>query len=359
MFTFGEGPWKPVPALLQANADVSLFFLAANSLTYGAPVSDPYFAANIPHNFSNSSTNNTNLTVYKSNNYITILKSIDQHQYYNPNNDKCTTLLSSENNIEAITALNLSTNQLAIGALIALYQLMLSMFYCVSGRGSGALRASESVFELSQVGIPNDQWMIEVSSWFAITVAKIQEIPIRWATGPTYVPAGSRLERPSRPEERHLCNSQIILSPGGTTSFSVLGIGIILNVGILLILLSLFLDSLTGYFRSRLFKNDYKRVQWGLDGIFQLHRLAYEAAGQGAWTGGANSIPITKRGDLIGGPEFHADSRHPTLHMREKREEPAQLSEPDQITTTQYPDQNLGGYVSQKSPFFPYAPLSS
>lgn len=92
--------------------------------------------------------------------------------------------MGSENNIEAIdAALNLSGNQYAIVARIAPYQLMLSMFYCVSGRGSGALRASESDFELFQVGLPNDQWMIEVSSWFAITVAKILEIPIRWATG--------------------------------------------------------------------------------------------------------------------------------------------------------------------------------
>lgn len=176
----------------------------------------------------NPSNNNTNLTVYDSDDYVNVLGCIDQRQYCNPNNDKCTPLMGSENNIEAIAALNLSGNQLAIAARVVPYQLMLSMFYCVSGRGSEALRASESVFELSQVSLPRDQWMIEVSSWFAITIANIQEIPIRWATGPSYVPAGSRLERPSHPEEIHLCNSQIILSPGGTTSFSVLGIGIIL-----------------------------------------------------------------------------------------------------------------------------------
>lgn len=62
--------------------------------------------------------------------------------------------MGSENNIEAIdAALNLSGNQYAIVARIApYYQLMLSMFYCVSGRGSGALRASESVFELFSGG---------------------------------------------------------------------------------------------------------------------------------------------------------------------------------------------------------------
>ena len=93
----------------------------------------------------NPSNNNTDLTVYESDDYVNVLGCIDQRQYCNPNNDKCTPLMGSENNIEAIAGLNLSGNQLAIAARVVPYQLMLSMFYCVSGRGSEALRASESV----------------------------------------------------------------------------------------------------------------------------------------------------------------------------------------------------------------------
>lgn len=353
---FTGGPWRPVPALLQTNSDVSLFFLAANSLTYGAPVSDPFFSANIPRSFSNPETN-VNTTLYEPDDWVNVLGCIDQYQYCNVNNNKCTALMGSESAVESILALNVSNKQLEIAARFAPRQLMLGMHYSVNGRGSAALRASESVYELSQIGLSNDQWMNEVLSWFAISVAKIQEIPIRWATGPSYVPPGAKLKRASLPEEIQLCKSQIILSPGGTTSFSVLGIGIILIVGTLLMLLSLFLDSLIIYFRSKFHKNDYKRVQWALDGIFQLHRLAYEAAGQGTWTGGANSIPITKQGDLIRVPEFHTDSRHPTLHMRERREDPAQHS--DQITTALSSDQSPGDYMDRKMPFFSSAPVSA
>lgn len=67
-------------------------------------------------------------------------------------------------------------------------------------------------FLISQVGLSNDQWMNEVSSWFAISLAKVQEIPIRWAIGPSYVPAGSKLKRASLHEDIQLCKSQIILS---------------------------------------------------------------------------------------------------------------------------------------------------
>lgn len=192
--------------------------------------------------------------------------------------------MGTEGIIEEILALNISVKQLAIALLIAPKQAVLSVFNSVNGRSSGALCASESIFELSQVSLPNDQWMIEVSSWFAITIASLQEIPIRRATGPSYVPAGGQLTRASLPEQIRLCKSQIIVSPGGTTSFFVLGIGIILIVGTLLVLVSLFLDSLAGVFRSKVHEVDYKRIQWGLDGIFQLHRRAYEAAGQGTRT---------------------------------------------------------------------------
>lgn len=109
----------------------------------------------------------------------------------------------------------------------------------------------------------------------------MQEIPIRCAIGPSYVPAGSNLKRASLAEELQLCNSQIVLGPGGTTSFSVFGVLIIFFVGIFLMIPSISLDFLTCYFRSKLQnrKHEYKQVQWGLDGVFQLHRLTYEATG--------------------------------------------------------------------------------
>ena len=316
-------------------------------------MSDPFFSANIPFSYPDVAKNNTNNTVYESDDYVTVLGCIDQHQYCNPNNNKCSPLMGTENILNEIAKLGMNSRQFAVVGRIAPQQLMLSTYYSVTGRGSSALRASETVYELSQIGLPNNQWMIEASSWFAITVAKLQEIPITWATGPSYVPDGSKLVRASLPEDIQMCKSQMILSPGGTMSFSVLGIAIILIVGIFLMLLSLWLDSITGYARRKLHYNDYKRVQWGLDGMFQLHRLAYEAAGQGAWTGGADAIPVTRRGDLMGVPEFHANSSHPTLHMPGQ---PTQFSE--QTIPGQFSDPSPG-YGGQKMPFFSAAPVYS
>lgn len=250
----------------------------------------------------------------------------------------------------------MNDRQIAVVSRIAPQQVRLITYNSVSGRGSSALRASETVSDSTQIGLPNNQWMIEASSWFAITVAKVQEIPIRWATGPPYVPVGTMLDRASLPGDIQLCKSQMINSPGGTMSFSVLGIGVILIVGTLLMLLSLWLDSITGYVRWKLQYDDYKRLQWGLDGMFQLHRLAYEAAGQGLWSGGANTIPVTQRGDLMGMPEFHANTRHPTLQMRQQQEYPAQSSDPSTPGQFPYPSP---GYEGQKMPFFSSTPVYS
>ena len=320
-----------------------------------APVTDPFFSANIPSSFPDFVNNNANITFYMSDYYVNVMGCIDQHQYCNPNNNKCTPLMGTHRILKEAGTLGMNNRQFAAVSRIAPQQYMMSTYSSVNGRGSGALRASETVFELFQIGLPNNQWMIEASSWFAITAAKLQEIPIRWATGPPYMPAGTKLVRASLPADEEMCKSQIVLSPGGTMSFSVLGIGIVLIVGIILMVLSVWLDSITGYARWKLQYNDYKRVQWGLDGMFQLHRLAYEAAGQGAWTGGADTIPVTQRGDLMGVPEFHADSKHPTLQMREQWEDPPQLSDK---APGQFPDPSKG-YDGQKIPFLSATPVYS
>lgn len=292
--------------------------------------------------------------MYESDDYVTVMGCIDQHQWCNPNNQKCTPLMGTEGVIEEVLKLEMNERQFAVVGRVAPEQLNMMIYNSVNGRGSGALRASETVFELSQIGLPPNQWMIEAASWFAVAVAKLQEIPIRYATGPPYVPLGSKLIRPYLAADVQMCGSQMILSPGGTMSFSVLGIGVILIVGIFLMVLSLWLDSITGYVRWKLQYDDYKRLQWGLDGMFQLHRLAYEAAGQGVWTGGADVIPVTQPGNLMGMPEFHADSKHPTLQVREQRVDTAQFSE--QSTPGQFP-YSSPGYEGQKTPFFSSTPV--
>lgn len=181
----------------------------------------------------------------------------------------------------------------------------------VHARGANALRASETVSDLLQIQLPNTQWMTEVNTWFAVSMARLQQKVIEYATGPGSIPDGMVLSRP-QPAQEKLCKNQIVRSFSGTISFSVLGLAIILIIGSLLLSISLVLPLLVGALRHVFEWKKHKGLQWTLDSKLQMQRLAYEEAGQGHWSGGASSVPVTRENDMLGMPEG-VDAKHPRL----------------------------------------------
>ena len=143
-------------------------------------------------------------------------------------------------------------------------------------------------------------------------MAKLQQRVVGYAAGPAYVPQGVVLSGPGNAEEEKMCRGQIVRSPGGTISFSVLGLSVILIVGAVLIFLGLVLDVVVGFARRRLSLGEYKAVQWQVDEKLQMQRLAYEEAGLGLWRGGDSAVPVTRRGDVFGMP-VGMDGRHVRL----------------------------------------------
>lgn len=290
---------------------MSLFLLAPNSVRYEAPVEDPFYAANTQINIPN--TNGTNFTYYISDQYVNALACTDQHQYCNPTNKQCTPLTAfslAHNSLDA-NEISLNDAQMVTALQLDLVAEFLTTYYSVNSRGASALRASETVTNLQQIALPNNQWMTEVSTWFAVSMAKLQQKVIAYATGPGYIPSGMSLMQPIGPQEK-LCRNQILRSSSGTVSFSVLGVAIILIVGFALISTSLLLPSVISLLRHLLKWKEFKSLQWTLDGKLQLQRLAYEEAGQGQWSGGARSVPVTRKNDRIGVPEG-VDTTHPRL----------------------------------------------
>ena len=186
------------------------------------------------------------------------------------------------------------------------------MYASVHGRGSNALRASETLSETEQVSLPNNQWQIEVDSWMAVGMAKLQQLIVQYATGPPPVVGKSFTIKPQTSDEEAMCGAQKVRSSVGTTSFSVLGVAIILLLGALLVLTNLVLDVCVGSLQRKYDWGDHKRLQWVLDEKLQLQRLAYEEAGQGVWSGGAGVVPTTRMDDRIGIPR-NVNKAHPKL----------------------------------------------
>lgn len=305
--------WTPIVALNRTDADVSLFLLAPNSVLYVAPVADPFFAASLPIAVPNL--DGTNTTFYTADQYVSAIACIDQYQYCNPKTGRCTSLTSVSvlnSNLDQLDDIDLNVAQLNTAEQIGFAVPYMGTFNSVLSRGAQALRASETVDNNIQIALPDDQWMTEVSSWYAVSMAKLQQKIVQYAIGPAYTPAGVNVTAPLNDAQERICKNQKIRSASGTISFSVLGVAIILIVGAMLIFTNLVLDTLMGFIRRKLHWKDYKRLQWTLDEKLQMQRLAYEEAGQGHWSGAVSSVPVTRKHDTFGIPR-DVDATHPRL----------------------------------------------
>jgi hypothetical protein len=292
---------------------VSVFFLAQNAIYYDTPVSDPFFGANIEQSIPAVETG-PNTTTYTTDKYVTALGCVDQHQFCNPSTDQCTPLTGYTLVNKSFNSLNLNPRQFATAWRLVPQLIFINMYASVNGRGSNALRASETLSDLEQVGLPNNQWQIEVDSWMAVGMAKLQQLVVQYATGPPSVVGDSFTLKPGDADWQAMCDAQKVRSSNGTTSFSMLGVSIILVLGTFLILLNLILDTVVGLIQRKLDWGDHKRLQWVIDEKLQLQRLAYEEAGQGTWTGGANAVPVMMMEDRIGIPR-NVDKMHPKLRV--------------------------------------------
>lgn len=157
--------------------------------------------------------------------------------------------------------------------------------------------------------------MIEVDSWFAVGMAKLQQLVVQYAAGSSVVLDGTYVEKPRDAIGKAMCRAQKVRNgAGGNISFSVVGVGIILVVGTALIVMNLFLDIFVGFLQRKLgvLGGDYKRLSWVVDDKLQLQRMAYEEVGMGVWRGGADAVPVTRLGDRFALPR-EVDSQHPRL----------------------------------------------
>ncbi|KAF8855010.1 hypothetical protein BDZ45DRAFT_757737 [Acephala macrosclerotiorum] len=284
------------PQIRKLNADITIMFLTANSISYAAPSSDLLFSANQEVDLIQL---NKSKTYYRPDNLVSVLGCTDQHQVCalglpTPGLSQCTPLGNA-------SALNLASkafnhHQYSTAALIYRAVWLSSIFYLVDPRGSNALRASESVFELYSSALPSTQWKLEVSNWFSAALSKTQYALVEMASGPANYPDIAYFPPPNI--TKYLCNAQMVRS-GEYMNFSVLGMAITVTLSTFFIVLSFVLDRLIGWIRGQVHKGENMSQQWDLDDNLQLQRMAYEGAKQGTWEGHGESVPVTQQGDKL------------------------------------------------------------
>jgi hypothetical protein len=99
------------------------------------------------------------------------------------------------------------------------------------------------------------------------------------------------------------------------TSFSALGLAIVITVGALIIILGAAIEPLAGWVARRWRRGIYRWLEWNTNGTLQLQRLAHEAAGWGTWFATTDLVPIAFAGDILASLDLH-NERHPTLLRR-------------------------------------------
>ena len=217
----------------------------------------------------------------------------------------------------------------------------LSFYDIINPRGVSALRAQETLSNLEQAALPNNEWQLEIQSWSDTSLARLQRGVLEYVTGPQDVLPGSYVWVPSDPISERMCHTQLVRGDTGgnksTISFSVLGVAIILVVGTFIILTSLIIEALVALLQHHVFKNSrYRNLNWILDDKFQLQRMMYEAVDMGGtWSGTKSSVPVTEKGVVFGGWD-DIDVEHPSvvLNWREKKAEAVDEEEETTITTT-------------------------
>ncbi|KAE8443412.1 hypothetical protein EG329_001893 [Mollisiaceae sp. DMI_Dod_QoI] len=314
----GGSSWQPVEAFNRTDVDISMFFLAPNAVGYAYATTDPIFAATTERNVTSPVTNMP-VFYYVSDDWITVTGCTDQYQICNPSKPGlggCTPLGSIAGLVNEATNIGLNVYQYKTALTVIGAMRESSMYYSVSGRGTSALRAQSTVFLNEQVlKLPVDQWQIETSGWFAISLASIQQALVEIASGPVnIVEYGGFVLSPAvdDPYARVICERQMIQNVSGYQNFSTLGMVVILIVGTLLVVLGLVVDTIGDWIQKRL-KRDYARLSWVEDGFLQLLRLTHEGAGYNGWDCSVSSVPVTTALDEEGQRLDISDSPQPRL----------------------------------------------
>ncbi|KAH0552959.1 hypothetical protein GP486_006843 [Trichoglossum hirsutum] len=318
------GAVKFIPELQRMDSDFTLLWLEQNFLRYSAPIDDPFFAAHFRPNITPASS-----PVYIAEGYASVIGCIDQHQFCNPNNGQCTPLgrLDAKSGADATKRLEWNSAQEYTLLVINLALIDTQIYHSIAGRGAAALRAQETVYDNTNGRLPNNQWIIELKTWFSVALAKLQAGVVESATGPEYTSNGL-LRKVNLTDSGeiydNLCRMQKVRTNGGYQSFSVLGLSIILAVGSFIITASLVLDPIFGLLQKRQ-GSLYRTLAWKTDSKLQLLRMANEAIGIGVWEGGADEVPVTvNRNQRLAVLDI-SDEKRPKLSKGEEDDEPEEV----------------------------------
>jgi hypothetical protein len=288
-----ESEFVPIPDFNRSDADVSFIFLN-RALLYTDPVTDPWFNATFPLEVDGWSGEK-----WMSPLATTAIACTEQYQFCN--GYRCTPISGLyAMNDKLITTVGFNPHQMATFRLLWNSTWAIQMRYLLINLGTNVLLAKDQVYTslnpLSQT-LPPNQWHIEMENIHNISMAMLQRrvidhaLPSNLNTSRS-IHADTYIIPENDAESLRLCSHQRIKT-SEYSSFSVLGLALIISGCSLTILISILLPRTMGWFQRKTGRGLHRRLEWIESQTLQLQRMLFEKWGIGPWKGGQNAVPVT------------------------------------------------------------------
>ncbi|KAL1855676.1 hypothetical protein Daus18300_011057 [Diaporthe australafricana] len=307
----GRGDFVAIPQLGLPDADLLVAFLSPEGIFFMNQTDDLWYRGIVPNGSLYFSTGQR--AVYMSDEAASPMGCLQRFQYCN-SNKKCGSLASSADSLTSALPLfhqtpadfwsgESSQEPDATASRFNMFQATLTssttLFTLINCLGASSLLSSQRLNQGVMGPLPDNQWQLDVTHWFAIRMASLQAAFVNTARGPADEAVLPYLMTPGDDEyQRTMCNNQKILSTG-YTSLSLFGLYFTYAAGIIIILASYVVEPLLTLFYSRRKYKEYKYLEWAANSTLQLQRLAYQGLGSEKWTNYTDDIPKTRPGYFL------------------------------------------------------------
>ncbi|CAN9186957.1 unnamed protein product [Alternaria alternata] len=285
------GDFDPIPELNQTNdeADLTLLALSTNDVIFEQLVTDPWYSATTEVESQEAG----QALRYFSDHPASFVGCKVQHQWCEPNENRCTQLAAfNKVALEAQTLSYSAVQNASVYAMTWALNMAPSIETIVDRLGVSALTSRYTLNYGIQGPLSTNQWQTEIQHLHSTSLAALQRMTVEQASGPNdrsvkrfFIPPDNDMERKARCQQK--------VRSKGYTSFSVLGLGLVVGLGTVVAIISYSIETLAECVQNWRNLDPYHQLEWTLNGTLQLQRLAHEELGYGTWENGDAFVPLT------------------------------------------------------------------
>lgn len=308
----------PIPEIALADADTTLVFLSFSKM-YEAAVDDPWFSAHKAVPYPPRKNQDINGTVFKREKPVSTLGCSEQHQICITANassssspETCTSMVGSRQiwgSPNGIKTMNLNARQYTTylrvfqAAVESLFPFVLKQL----AQRDPPLLARRQIQGIVGLGLPDNQWQLEIDYWHAIAMAHLQRTVVAYGTG-EFAASTAYINISTDPSDQWLCQN-LIVRGSSYQSFSVFALVLVLVLGLLFVVAGATVGDLVRRAQRKAGSGIDWQEEWTANGFLVMQSLLYERDGVGVWSQ-CHGIPICGPGEMMGALKRRQQHRH-------------------------------------------------